>query len=246
MLGGTLIITKKTSRHQDFVNEYTALGFPNVMITSLDKDALYFLIDDLKPNLILMDAMLYKAGTPYMMRVLLKHKRFNFKNLNIAVFAVDEYPADLGMMFIANGAKSFLDINDGNDNFREGQIKIRAGENYISPSAKKRIDLRDELPAPVRLLTKRHQEVLMLACCGFDRDEIADCLEVINRTVDSHKTEIYRSLNTDNSTGLLKVSLEIGLFTLDDLVFFGNKFEVKPKVTRRKTIKKSKKNKKAA
>jgi len=80
-MGGTLIVTKKTSRHQDYVNEYTALGFPNVQVTSLDKDALYFLIDELKPSLILMDAMFYKAGTPYMIRLLLKYKRFNFKDL---------------------------------------------------------------------------------------------------------------------------------------------------------------------
>ena len=246
MTGGTLIVTKKTSRHQDFVREYTVLGFPHVEVTSLDKDALYFKIDELKPSLILMDAMFHLAATPYMVRILLKHKRFNFKNLNIAVFAVDEYPADLGMMFIANGVKSYLDINDGKKQFEEGQIKVRDGKSYISPSVLKRRDLRDILPAPVRILTERHRVVLMLACCGFDREETADCLEIEARTVDSHRGVIYQSLNTDNPTDLLKLSLEIGLFTLKELVFFEKKFEVKPKISRGKNTKRSKKIKKAA
>ena len=129
MTGGTLIVTKKISRHQDFVNKFTALGFSNVSVTSLDKDALFFKIDDLKPSLILMDAMFYSAGTPYMIRVLLKQKRF--RNLNIAVLAVDEYPTDLGKMFIINGAKSYVDINDGENQYEKGLLSVRNGENMF-------------------------------------------------------------------------------------------------------------------
>ena len=129
MTGGTLIVTRKTSCHLDFVNKFTALCFPNVSVTSLDKDALYFLIDELKPSLILMDAMFYSAGTPYLIRVLLKQKRF--RNLNIAVLAVDEYPTDLGKMFIINGAKSYVDINDGENQYEKGLLSVRNGENMF-------------------------------------------------------------------------------------------------------------------
>jgi len=129
MTGGTLIVTRKISRHQDFVRNFTALGFHNVSVISLDKDALYFKIDELKPSLILMDAMFYTAGTPYMIRVLLKQKQF--RNLNITIFAVDEYPADLGMMFIINKAKSYVDINDGENQYEKGLLSVRNGENMF-------------------------------------------------------------------------------------------------------------------
>jgi len=126
MTGGTLIVTRKISRHQDFFRKFTALGFPNVSITSLDKDALYFKIDKLKSSLILMDALFYTAGTPYIIKVLFKQKRF--RNLNIAVFAVDKYPADLGMIFIINGAKFYVDINNGENQYEKGLLSVRNGE----------------------------------------------------------------------------------------------------------------------
>ena len=234
MTGGTLIVTKKISRHQDFVCKFEALGFPDVSITSLDKDALYFLIDELKPSLILMDAMFYSAGTPYMTRLLIKNKRFkHFKDLNIAVFAVDEYPADLGMMFIINGAKSYVDINDGERQFEKGLISVRDGNSYVSPSAQKRIELRDILPAPTRILTESHKIVLLLTCCGFDRKEISDSLGISKKTVDNHRSEIYKSLSSDNPYELIRIADKIKLFTAKDLIFFGKNFEAKPKVKKK-------------
>ena len=231
MTGGTLIVTRKISRHQDFVSKFTALGFPNVSVTSLDKDALYFLIDELKPSLILIDAMFYSAGTPYMIRVLLKQKRF--RNLNITVFTVDEYPTDLGMMFIINGAKSYVDINDGERQFEKGLISVRDGNSYVSPSAQKRIELRDILPAPTRILTESHKIVLLLTCCGFDRKEISDSLGISKKTVDNHRSEIYKSLSSDNPYELIRIADKIKLFTAKDLIFFGKNFEAKPKVKKK-------------
>jgi len=246
MTGGTLIVTKKISRHQDFVRKFEALGFPNVSITNLDKDALYFLIDELKPSLILMDAMFYKAGTPYMIKVLLKHKRFKyFIDLNIAVFAVDEYPADLGMMFIVNGAKSYIDINDGENQFEKGLLSVRDGNNYTSLSAQTRPELRDELPAPVRILTERHKAVLMLACCGIGRQETADCLDISARTVDSHRAEIYRSLGSKKPHELIIIAEKLGLFTLKDLVFIRMKYDLKSKAISEEKLNKSRKKKAA-
>jgi len=246
MTGGTLIVTKKISRHKDFLEEFSALGFPNVSVTSSDKDALYFLIDELKPDLILIDAMFYAAGTPYMIKALLGHKQFkSFRNLNIAVFAVDEYPADLGMMFIANGVKSYIDINDGKKQYNEGLISVCKGEIFISVSAQKRIDLRDEIPAPVKILTEKQKTILLLKCSGFKVSDIADCLCISESTVNNHKEEIYKRLGCDNPFELIIIADKIGLFTLEDLLFFSRKFEVKPKVNRGEKLKKNKREKAA-
>jgi len=86
----------------------------------------------------------------------------------------------------------------------------------------------------------------MLACCGIGRQETADCLDISARTVDSHRAEIYRSLGSEKHSVLLGIAIEIGLFTLEDLLFFSQKFEVKPKVNRGIKTKKVKKKKKAA
>jgi len=241
MTGGTLIVTRKTSRHQDFVNKFTALGFSNVSVTSLDKDALYFKIDELKPSLILMDAMFYTAGTPYMIRVLLKQKQF--RNLNIAVFAVDEYPADLGMMFIINGAKSYVDINDGENKYEKGLLSVRNGEKYVSPSVQKSFELCSIFPAPARILTERQIIVLILTCCGFKCKEIADKLCISERTVNNHNSEIHRSLGSKKTHELIIIAEKIGLFTLKDLVFIRMKYDFKSKSIREEKSKKNKKKK---
>ena len=243
MTGGTLIVTRKISRHQDFVSKFTALGFPNVSVTSLDKDALYFLIDELKPSLILIDAMFYSAGTPYMIRVLLKQKRF--RNLNITVFTVDEYPTDLGMMFIINGAKSYVDINDGERQFEKGLLSVRNGEKYISPSVQKCFELCDIFPTPARILTERQKIVLMLTCCGFDCKEIADKLCISERTVNNHNGEIHRSLGSKKPHELIIIAEKLGLFTLKDLVFIRMKYDLKSKGISEEKSKKYKKKKAA-
>ena len=73
-MGGTLIVTKKTSRHQDFIKRFESLGFKDVFITNEDRDALYFRIDKLKPDIIFMDAMFNCTATPYMIKKMLKNK----------------------------------------------------------------------------------------------------------------------------------------------------------------------------
>ena len=243
MTGGTLIVTRKISRYQDFVRKFSAFGFPNVSVTSLDIDALYFLIDELKPSLILMDAMFYTAGTPYMIRVLLKQKRF--RNLNIVVFAVDQYPADLGMMFIINGAKSYVDINDGENQYEKGLLSVRNGEKYVSPSVQKSFELCSIFPALARILTERQIIVLMLTCCGFDCKEIADKLCISEKTVNNHNSEIHRSLGSKKPHELIIIAEKLGLFTLKDLIFIKMKYDTRINENNI-TKSKNKKKKKAA
>ena len=221
MTGETLIVTRKISRYQDFLDKFSTLGFSNLTITSLDKDALQFKIDELKPSLILMDAMFYSAGTPYLTRLLIKNKLFkHFKKLKIVVFAVDEYPADLGMMFIANGAKSYIDINDGEKQFEEGLLSVRNGNKYVSPSVQKAFELRDNLPAPAGILTDRQIIILMQTCCGFECKEIADNLCISEKTVYNQRNEIYRCLGSKMPHELIVIADKVGLFTLNDLVFY--------------------------
>ena len=245
-MSGTLIVTKKTSRHQDFKDKFESLGFKDVLVANEDRDALYFRIDKLKPDIIFMDAMFNCTATPYMIKKMIKNKIFKFKNLNIAVFAVDEYPVKLGAKFIANGVKSYININDGETQFNEGLLCVGKGKEYISSSVEEWKSACNNLPEPSRILTERHIEVLRLFCSNLDRIQIAECLHISARTVDSHKSVIYQSLSSKVISELISIAEDAGFFTSKDLIFNCNQFDLKPEEKKVKTNKKEKKLKKAA
>lgn len=186
------------------------------------------------------------TATPYMIKAMLKIKYFKFKNLNIVVFAVDEYPVKLGAKFIANGVKSYIDINDGETQFDEGLLCVKKGKEYISPTVQEWRMTCHNLPAPSRILTERHIEVLKLFCGGFTRKQIAKCLYISARTVDSHKRVIYQSLSSKIPFELIRIADEAGIFILKDLIFYCNQFNLEPEKKKVKTNKKIKKQKKAA
>lgn len=61
-------------------------------------------------------------------------------------------------------------------------------------------------------LTQRELEVLNLICmCKSNRD-IASIMHVTERTVETHKTSIYKKTGTDNCSALIIYSIKEGLF----------------------------------
>jgi len=123
---------------------------------------------------------------------------------------------------------------------------VSKGKEYISPSVEEWKSACNNLPESSRILTERHIEVLKLFCGNLDRKQIAECLHISARTVDSHKRVIYQSLSTKVITELIRIAEDTGLFTLKDLIFYCKQFDLKPEKKKRKTSKKENKLKKAA
>jgi DNA-binding NarL/FixJ family response regulator len=111
MTGGTLVITRDINNHSYYKKRLEAVGFPCVTPSDVEKDALYSLIRNTKPAMLLMDARFYQCCTPFLMGEL--HQ--NFPKINMAAVSIGEYPADLAMYFIRNGVKSYLTTYDGFD-----------------------------------------------------------------------------------------------------------------------------------
>jgi len=230
MKGGTLIVTRAVNLHKFYKSKIEVFGFNDVSTTDVDKDGLNTIIEKLKPQLVLMDAIFYEAVTPYMMNLLLRQ----FPKLNIAVVSMSNYPADLAMSFISNGVSSYISFWDGVDQFNYGLNCVRNGKCFVSASVQERINMRYELPETTRNLTDRHIEVMRLICNGFSVEESADCLHLSKRTVGAHKREIYQILSVRNENELIRSAIFLGLIKPDELVFYGRDFELKPKVTRKK------------
>jgi hypothetical protein len=81
----------------------------DIFVTAEEKNNLNRLIRDLNPQLLFMDSHFYHCCTPVMIVDL--HRLF--PKLNIAVVAVFGFPADSAMYCIVNGARSYVNLEDG-------------------------------------------------------------------------------------------------------------------------------------
>jgi DNA-binding NarL/FixJ family response regulator len=234
MSGGTLLISRAVNNHAYYRKRLHALGFYNVTVTDAEKNALYLLIREIKPSLILMSARFYHCCTPFLMGEL--HK--TFPKIRMAAISLGEYPPDIAMYFIMNGITSYVSSFDGVEQFYKGIDEIVKGRDYISPQVLKQIELRRTEIQPAGILTERLKQVLRLVCCGFKDNEIADVLSISRNTVLNHKTNIFTSLNVRSPLELLRAALTIKIVSLEELYFYPKDYTVNPlpeeKIKRRK------------
>ena len=64
-------------------------------------------------------------------------------------------------------------------------------------------------------LTEREREVLQLLAEGRSRKEIADCLHISPRTVETHRRQIMEKLNVKSNVELTKYAIREGLTPLE-------------------------------
>ncbi|MCF0190162.1 MAG: response regulator transcription factor [Marinilabiliaceae bacterium] len=63
-------------------------------------------------------------------------------------------------------------------------------------------------------LSEREQDIIRLCCDGMHARDIADKLCISIRTVDTHKTNIFRKLGIDSSMSLMRFALRRGIIHL--------------------------------
>jgi len=220
----TLMVTRKAKNHDHYKKRLEALGFPNVTVTSKEKDALYALIRELKPAVLLMGARFYQCCTPFMMGRL--HKEF--PEIKMAAVCLGEYPAEIAMYFVLNGIRSYVTSDDGVEQFYRGIEKVAGGGEYVSPEVAERIKMRKARPEPAGNITERYQQVIKLICCGFTDNEIADLLELSRNSVVKYKTYFFTILNVRSPIELVRAALTIELIRLEELYFYPRDLTVNP------------------
>jgi DNA-binding NarL/FixJ family response regulator len=229
MAKGTLLVSRAAENHAEHKKALEELGFKDVTVTAAEKDGLNLLINELQPSLVIVGSGFYKSATPYMMAMLKRQ----FKELNIAVVSLDNYPADLAIKFVVNGINSYVNYLDGKPEFYKGLDNLREGRKFIASSVQERMETKGELPAPSVELRERETEVLRLLCNGFTTVEIANELYISVRTVKFHKSELFNNLGIRNENELIRVALYLGLIKIDELDFYGGNYFLRPKPVRK-------------
>ena len=236
MKNGTLIVSRIEKQFDFIKNEFSKMGFDDITITGADRDALLNIINDTKPKVMILGSNFFKCSTPYMTRIINK----NFPTLNIAAITTTEYPPSLAMYFIINGAKSYISFWDDPIHFQNGMKEIQKGKAFISNVVRQRIANSEYYPEPKGNITQRHIEVMRCTCNGFTEVETGKNLWISDRTVERHKTEILRNLHLRNDKEIIRAALDMGFVKNEELIFFGDNYELHPYPVGKRTGRKTK------
>jgi DNA-binding NarL/FixJ family response regulator len=114
------------------------------------------------------------------------------------------------------GAKGFILKKSGKSELQEAIQAVYQGGNYFSPEILKKLTYPNNLfPAGIDSLSGREVEVMQLICKGFTSQEISDKLCISNKTVETHRCNIFLKSGVRNSAGLIVWAIKNHYFTIE-------------------------------
>jgi DNA-binding NarL/FixJ family response regulator len=111
------------------------------------------------------------------------------------------------------GASGYLVKNTGKEELREALIRVVSGEVYFSPEvaaqlSKSLLNSRKKEEDISVKLTQREVEIVRLIAKEYSNEQIANTLFISERTVETHRKNIFRKTKIKGVIGLLKYAME--------------------------------------
>lgn len=119
------------------------------------------------------------------------------------------------------GADGYLMKDDSDEELLVAIDKVLTGKSYISPYmaddfADDVISMyRNEKKTPFQELTKREKEILQLVVKGYTSKRMAEHLNLSQRTIDHHRSNLLRKFNRKNSVDLVNYAVRNGFVSTD-------------------------------
>ncbi len=156
-------------------------------------------IESLKPDVLLLDInMPKKNGIEVLQEI--KDKKIKIKVLILTVHNEIEYL----MKAIDIGADGYMMKDSDFAELKRAINVVLSGENYIQPSLipslNKKLVMKDMDKDKVDSLTKRELEVLICVAEGMFNKEIALSLDISERTVKNHMSNIFKKIEVSDRT----------------------------------------------
>jgi len=231
--GGALFISRNISIFSWLESAFIDCGFYGVIPISLERDALNLKLNEVKPKYVFINSEFYSCVTPFKIGSL--HEDFPDLNINIVNFG--NFPDTLAVRFFFHGAKSYLDVNYGIEEFKNGLRIIKTGEKYYSPGVYRYIKELDDINNLKTYATDCEWQVLFLVCNGFLNEGIAFYLSISEKTVKNHIQSLYRIFDVGNRLNLARKADKMGWVNKKELVFNGDDIKI-PKNPTKKRMKK--------
>lgn len=156
-------------------------------------------LETVSPDVLLLDInMPNMNGLEVLQKI--KEKRIKIKVLVLTVHNEVEYL----LKAVDIGVNGYLLKDSESSELKKAILSVVNGEDYIQPSLipvlnSKMID-RDKDSEKIEKLTKRELEVLKLLAVGMYNKEVAEKLEISERTVKNHVSNIFKKISVTDRT----------------------------------------------
>ncbi|HYC86715.1 MAG TPA: response regulator transcription factor [Chryseosolibacter sp.] len=164
-------------------------------------------LDKQQPDILLTDYTLPgMSGLDLFKRVKAAHPK-----VKVAILSMHD-EASLVRNVLKEGVNGYLLKNIQQFELRNALKQIALGYPYVSPEITRIMML--ELNQPDQksaLLTEREKEILKLIAKEYSNKQMAEKLFISERTVETHRKNIFRKTNTNTLVGLIKFAFENNL-----------------------------------
>jgi DNA-binding NarL/FixJ family response regulator len=164
---------------------------------------------DLKPDVLVLDAMLPGLNGVELLRRLVK----SLPAIRVLVFSGNENPVIVRQM-LAAGACGFVEKSATFSEFKRGLAAVAAGGTYFGPSIAAMLKSVVDKPGSGTshdFLTGREREIVQLVAEGLSTKAIAAKLGISPKTVDNHRTNVMRKLDIHDVASLTRHAVAQGL-----------------------------------
>ncbi|GAB3227784.1 response regulator transcription factor [Algoriphagus aestuariicola] len=108
---------------------------------------------------------------------------------------------------LSTGAEGYVLKKAAHEELLKALREVAEGGMYFSAEIQKILIMRMRFPEDERILTDREKEVLTLIFDELSNKEIGERLFISERTVETHRKNIYQKTKTNSLVGLLKFAL---------------------------------------
>ena len=134
--------------------------------------------------------------------------RSKFSGVFILALSMSGEDAMVSEMLNA-GVNGYVLKNTGQEELKNALMTIVRGETYLSPEiaaalTRALVAQRKEAEDPAPKLTQREIEIIKLIAKEYSNEKIANELFISERTVETHRKNIFRKTGTKGVVGLLK------------------------------------------
>lgn len=136
----------------------------------------------------------------------LNQLKSKFPGLPVLVLSMHDEP-EIIRDVLDSGAKAYVMKSNSRDELVKAMRHVMMGEKYVSPEVSLKL-LEANQKTNSSALTGREVEIVKLIAKEYSNKQIADMLFISERTVESHRKNIFRKAGAHSVVGVMKYALE--------------------------------------
>ncbi len=174
----------------------------NVIGVANDGKELLEKAEELKPDIIIADISMPHINGLEATRILSK----NQPEINVLILTMHDN-REYMQNAVDSGAKGYILKDQPANEMIDAVRAIHSGKQHFCSSA---VDVMDTKQKDASTLTKREQAILVELLSGLNNKKIAEKLSISVRTVECHRGNIYRKIDSHSMSGIIRYAKKHG------------------------------------